>query len=194
MCNHIFIKWMDETGFNCSWHWGKIWLKDITKFFLEILIPAVNFCVCNGPAYSIQVLIYTTKLFNLTGTLFTILFFHLSGWICSYAYDTLLTKFQTEFSSSTWSFMRILVYSNFVLTKCSSLRRRTGGCSWRTQSARTFRVASTTRSSFSKGLKSFPPWLEIVCNALSTCSDQEICAPRTTIWACEECELRNSYS
>lgn len=61
------------------------------------------------------------------------------------------------------------------LTKCSSLRRLTGGCSCRTESARMFNVASTTLRTFNIGSRSF--WLEdeeIACNAFSQLSDHAI--------------------
>ena len=63
------------------------------------------------------------------------------------------------------------------------LRLRSGGCSMRTESASTLRVTSTLLSTECRGAASpLPPML---LSAVSTFSDQAICADRTTSWAWE---------
>ena len=70
------------------------------------------------------------------------------------------------------------------LTRCSNLRRLTGGCSWSTESARMLRVASTTRSTFSIGSRSLGlEDEEMDCSAFSQLSDQAIWDAKTTNWA-----------
>ena len=75
------------------------------KFSLEMPLPEAKFCVCSGSAT--YILIYPTSFFfYLTGTHFYVrTLFHLSGWSYSYAYGTLLKKFEPECSRSTDSFL-----------------------------------------------------------------------------------------
>lgn len=71
-----------------------------------------------------------------------------------------------------------------VFTRCSSFLRRRGGCSCRTESARTVSVTSTWARTLSRGANLTEALLLVWWRAASTSSLHRIWAARTTIWAC----------